>query len=430
MDANESVATIESEERYKRLLASVTDYVYSVTVEKGQVVSTLHGPGCEAVTGYTSEDFAADQALWYRMIWEEDRPAVVAQAEGILQGEPRSPLEHRIRHKDGSIRWIRNTPVPRKSQAGALAGYDGLVTNITERKLAEEQLTSANAELAANQEALKRILEELQAANLELKQTQLQLIQAAKLESVGALAAGVAHEVKNPLQTLLIGLDILGTNLPAGNETVVLVLTDMREAVTRANTIVSGLLQLSAQSDFELKTEDLNSSIKRALGLINAQAVASKVKVARNLDAQLPRVRVDRVKIEQVFINLFLNAVQAMPTGGVLSVSTRAVQFEDGFKPNASEFYPFSPGNLVVVVEVEDQGAGISEANLPKIFDPFFTTKAPSGGSGLGLSVVKKIVDMHGGAIHIRNAPQGGVVAELMLRSELEERLPPPKKGC
>jgi PAS domain S-box-containing protein len=408
----------------------VTDYVYSVTVEKGQVVSTLHGPGCEAVTGYTSEDFAADQALWYRMIWEEDRPAVVAQAEGILQGEPRSPLEHRIRHKDGSIRWIRNTPVPRKSQAGALDGYDGLVTNITERKLAEEQLTSANAELAANQEALKRILEELQAANLELKQTQLELIQAAKLESVGALAAGVAHEVKNPLQTLLIGLDILGTNLPAGNETVVLVLTDMREAVTRANTIVSGLLQLSAQSDFELKTEDLNSSIKRALRLINAQAVASKVKVTRNLDAQLPRVRVDRVKIEQVFINLFLNAVQAMPTGGVLSVSTRAVQFEDGFKPNASEFYPFSPGNLVVVVEVEDQGAGISEANLPKIFDPFFTTKAPSGGSGLGLSVVKKIVDMHGGAIHIRNAPQGGVVAELMLRSELEERLPPPKKGC
>src|ERR1035438_7456897 len=91
---------------------------------------------------------------WYRMIGEEDRPAVVAQAEGILQGEPRSPLEHRIRHKDGSIRWIRNTPVPRKSQAGALTGYDGLVTNITERKLAEEQLTSANAELAANQEAL------------------------------------------------------------------------------------------------------------------------------------------------------------------------------------------------------------------------------------------------------------------------------------
>ena len=430
MDANESVASLASEQRYKRLLASVTDYVYSVTVEKGQVVSTLHGPGCEAVTGYTSEDFAADQGLWYRMIWEEDRPAVVAQAEGILQGEPRSPLEHRIRHKDGSIRWIRNTPVPRKSQAGALTGYDGLVTNITERKLAEEQRTSANAELAANQVALKRTLEELQAANLELKQTQLELIQAAKLESVGALAAGVAHEVKNPLQTLLIGLDIFGTNLPAVNETVALVLTDMREAVTRANTIVSGLLQLSAQSDFELKTEDLNSSIKRALRLINAQAVASKVKVARNLDAQLPRVRVDRVKIEQVFINLFLNAVQAMPTGGVLSVSTRAVQFEDGFKPNGSEFYPFSPGDLVVVAEVDDQGAGISEANLPKIFDPFFTTKAPSGGSGLGLSVVKKIVDMHGGAIHIRNAPQGGVVAELMLRSEREERLPPPKKGC
>jgi PAS domain S-box-containing protein len=430
MDTNKSAATLESEQRYKRLLTSVTDYVYSVTIEHGQVVSTLHGPGCEAVTGYTSEEFEADQELWYQMIWEEDRPAVVAQAERLLQGELPPPLEHRIRHKDGSIRWIRNTPVPRRNEAGALAGYDGLVSNITERKQAEEQLTRANAELAANEEALKRTLQELKAANQELKQTQLQLIQAAKLESVGALAAGVAHEVKNPLQTLLMGLDFLGVNLPAGNETEAMVMADMREAVMRANTILSGLLQLSAQSDFELKTDDLNAAIKRALRLINAQAIASKIKVARKLDGQLPRARIDRVKIEQVFINLFFNAVQAMPSGGALSVSTRAIRFGEDYQPDGTGFYPFGPGELVVLAEVEDKGPGIPEANLPKIFDPFFTTKAPSGGSGLGLSVVKKIVDMHGGAIDIRNAPQGGVVATLMLKAEREEKLSPPKKGC
>src|ERR1051325_945393 len=96
-------ATQESEQRYKRLLASVTDYVYAVTVENGRAVSTFHGPGCEAVTGYTSEDFQQDQQLWYRMIREEDRPAVLEQAERILKGQETPPLEHRIVHKAGTV---------------------------------------------------------------------------------------------------------------------------------------------------------------------------------------------------------------------------------------------------------------------------------------------------------------------------------------
>ena len=158
-------ATLESEQRYKRLLASVTDYVYAVTVEDGRAVSTFHGPGCEAVTGYTSDEFQQDQQLWYRMIREEDRPAVLAQAERILKGQETPPLEHRIIHKDGTVRWIRNTTVPRKDAQGRLVAYDGLVYDITSRKQAEERLTRAHAELAANQEALKRTLEELRTAN-------------------------------------------------------------------------------------------------------------------------------------------------------------------------------------------------------------------------------------------------------------------------
>jgi PAS domain S-box-containing protein len=412
--------TLESEQRYKRLLDSVTDYVYSVTVEDGQAVSTVHGPGCEAVTGYTSEEFEGDQTLWYRMIFEEDRPAVLAQADRISSGELPPPLEHRIIHKDGSVRWIRNTPVPRKNEAGTLIGYDGLVYDITERKLAEVQLTRANAELAANEEVLKRTLQELQAANRELKQTQLQLIQAAKLESVGALAAGVAHEVKNPLQTLLMGLDYLAPRLPPGGENQAMVLTDMREAVMRANSMVCGLLQLSADTDFELKTEDLNGVVKRALRLIKAQAIAAKISVVRKLESPLPRARIDGVKIEQVFINLFLNALQAMAPGGTLSVTTRAVSFGEDFRPEETTFHSFGRGESLVIAEVRDQGTGIPAANLHKIFDPFFTTKAVGGGTGLGLSVVKNIVDLHGGAIDIHNAPGGGVVATLMLKAERE----------
>jgi len=411
-------ATLESEQRYKRLLASVTDYVYAVTVEDGRAVSTFHGAGCEAVTGYTSDEFQQDQQLWYRMIREEDRPAVLEQAERILNGQETPPLEHRIIHKDGSVRWIRNTTVPRKDAQGRLVAYDGLVYDITERKQAEERLKHAHAELAANEEALKRTLEELRAANQELKETQMQLIQAARLESVGALAAGVAHEVKNPLQTILMGLDYLVPNCPAGNENIAMVLSDMREAVTRANTIIRGLLQLSAQTDFEIKREDLNASVRRALNLVKAQVIASKVSVVRKLDAHLPAVKMDRGKIEQVFINLFINALQAMSPGGVLTVTTRAGHFGENLKVNETAFRQFSRGEHVVLAEVQDTGSGIAAVNLPKVFDPFFTTKPVGVGTGLGLSVVKKIVDFHGGGIDIQNAAPGGVVVTLVLRAE------------
>ncbi|HWW03128.1 MAG TPA: ATP-binding protein [Candidatus Acidoferrum sp.] len=421
-------ATLESEQRYKRLLDSVTDYVYAVMVEDGRAVATVHGPGCEAVTGYTSDEFGTDQTLWYRMIREEDRREVLEQAERILRGEEPPPLEHRIVHKNGTERWIRNTTVPRKDAQGRLVAYDGLVYDITDRKQAEERLTRAHAELQANEEALKRTLEELKRANQQLKETQLELIQAARLESVGALAAGVAHEVKNPLQTILMGLDYLVPNCPSDNENIATVLTDMREAVTRANAIIRGLLQLSAQTDFEVKAEDLNASVRRALRLVNAQVIASKVTVVRKLDPHLPRVAVDRGKIEQVFINLLINALQAMSPGGVLTITTRTARVGENVAVGETASRHFNQGDRVVIAQVQDTGTGITPANLPKVFDPFFTTKAAGLGTGLGLSVVKKIVDLHGGAIDIQNAAPGGVVVTLVLKAGPEETLSSPKE--
>ena len=416
-------AVQESEQRYKRLLASVTDYVYSVTVEHDESAATSHGPGCEAVTGYTSREFEADPFLWYRMIHSEDRAAVTAQAERVLRGETPPPLEHRIFHKDGSIRWIRNTTVPHKDELGRLIAYDGLVSDITERKRAEEQLERAYAELSQNEAALKTALQKLETANKELQTTQLQLIQAAKLESVGTLAAGVAHEVKNPLQTILMGVDYLANNLPGGKNNTTMVLSDMRDAVVRANVIVRELLQLSAATDFEPKEEDLNGLVERSLWLINSEIIASQISVVRKLEADLPRVLLDRNKMEQVFINLFINALQAMSQGGVLTVTTRHRRFGEDLKMSGPAFSQFKLGERVVIAEVQDTGQGIPEDHLPRIFDPFFTTKPTGIGTGLGLSVVKKIIDLHGGAIDIRNAPLGGVLVTLVLKTEPEAKL-------
>lgn len=130
----------ESEARYKRLIDSVTDYIYTVRVEDGHPVATVHGPGCVAVTGYTSEEYQADPYLWYRMVYAQDRDAVTEQAARVIAGETTAPLEHRIVHRDGFIRWVRNTSVPYYDEHQRLVAYDGLITNITEHKRAEEAL--------------------------------------------------------------------------------------------------------------------------------------------------------------------------------------------------------------------------------------------------------------------------------------------------
>uniref|UniRef100_I2PYA1 PAS domain S-box/diguanylate cyclase (GGDEF) domain-containing protein n=1 Tax=Desulfovibrio sp. U5L TaxID=596152 RepID=I2PYA1_9BACT len=130
----------QSEERYRRLLESVTDYVYTVTVRDGVAVATSHGPNCVAVTGYTAEEYEHNPFLWLAMVPDEDREAVLAHARRVLCGEA-APLEHRIVHKDGSIRYVRNTPVVHRDAAGALVAYDGIINDITERRRAEELIT-------------------------------------------------------------------------------------------------------------------------------------------------------------------------------------------------------------------------------------------------------------------------------------------------
>ncbi|RII31331.1 MAG: hybrid sensor histidine kinase/response regulator [Geobacter sp.] len=143
----------ESEARYRSLLESVSDYVYTVLILDGKMVATSHGPGCESVTGYTPDDFNADPELWLRMVPEEDRPEVLKHVDLLLAGATPPTLEHRIIRKDGCIRWIQNCQVPRYDFEGRIFTYNGIVSDITERKLAEEELKFRNLLLTTQQEA-------------------------------------------------------------------------------------------------------------------------------------------------------------------------------------------------------------------------------------------------------------------------------------
>jgi C4-dicarboxylate-specific signal transduction histidine kinase len=197
-----------------------------------------------------------------------------------------------------------------------------LVSQIEVRKKAEEDLARANVTLSRSQEDLRRTLADLQQAHATLKNAQMQLIQAAKMESLGRLAAGVAHEVKNPLMTLQMGLDYLGQLPNAQEHTVAGVLKDLGAAIQKATTVINELLDFAAPAELRAAPEDLNAIIERALGLVKYDLAKSRVVVARQLQSDLPVLQLDRNKMEQVFVNVFTNAAHAMPRGGTLTVRT------------------------------------------------------------------------------------------------------------
>jgi len=142
-----------SNERYLRLLESVTSYVYTVAIAEGEAISTVHGLGCEVVTGFAADEYVADQDLWIRMIPEEDRPAVLDAARRVLRETSPQSVEHRIHHKDGYIHWVRNTLVPHFDLEGTLVSYDGIIIDITERKQSERKLAKSFSLLEATLES-------------------------------------------------------------------------------------------------------------------------------------------------------------------------------------------------------------------------------------------------------------------------------------
>ena len=411
-------ALSESEQRYKRLLTAITDYIYTVELTNGHPGATTHGPGCESVTGYTAREFAEDCYLWYSVIYDEDREAVMSQVARILKDEQPPPLEHRIVHKDGRVRWIRNTTIPHHDPQGQLVGYDGLISDVTNRKQAEEKLREANAKLGRDGETLRKMVRELQKKHRELREAQERLVQTAKLELVGTLAAGVAHEVKNPLQTIIMGLHLISRKLSSEQQDpdLALALAEMREAVVHAKAIIGDLLTLSSPMEFSKQLEDVNSVVEGSLGMVKNELVKAKVNVVRQLASDLPPVPHDPVRIKEVFINLLLNSIQAMPNRGTITVTTRALQIDGHGPSRRGALRNFTQGDRVVIAEFRDTGCGIKEEHFPRIFDPFFTTKPPGVGVGLGLSMAKKIIDLHGAAIELENSPTGGVVATVVLR--------------
>ena len=233
------------------------------------------------------------------------------------------------------------------------------------------------------------------------------------------MAASVAHEVKNPLAILHMGIEYLGEFFFEGNEQMVDVVKEMKGAVRRAEAIIRDMLDYSSARQLELRDVCINSVIGQTLAFVRHDLARKKVRVETRLADGLSPCHLDGPKIEQVFINIFTNACQAMPGGGDLTITTteRIVEADDP-KPERDDAdgVRFRRGDKIVTVEVRDTGSGIPEDKLDKIFDPFFTTKSAGNGTGLGLMVVKKIIDLHEGKIGIANAAGGGAQVTVSLK--------------
>jgi signal transduction histidine kinase len=320
---------------------------------------------------------------------------ISAAVAGVVVG-PLMPLDVAKNMPQGTENWVL------RSHFFLLAGgCGGLLSTWVNRQL--ERLRETHS-------ALVRAHEELKAA-------QMRLIQNAKLESVGRLAAGVAHEVKNPLAVIQLGVDYL-TNAVKGDKGLEETVQDMADAVKRADTVIKGLLDFSRSEQLTLAPGDLNAILEETLLLVKHELTKNHVTVEKDLEQKPPPVRLDRNKIKQVFINLFMNAIQAMGSeGGTLSVRTRRQRLSAA-QTGPGEGAPggFHAGEEAVVVDVEDTGPGIPEDKLDKLFDPFFTTKAVGSGTGLGLSVSRKIIELHGAVIKISNRKTKGAAAQIIFR--------------
>jgi signal transduction histidine kinase len=261
-------------------------------------------------------------------------------------------------------------------------------------------LNKMTRRLAEREQHLERSIAELEAKRVALESANEALARSDRLASVGRLAAGVAHEIGNPLQSIQGYLSLAKSEATAPGDREIY-LQRVAAEVERIHTLVRDLVDYARPSAASLGPVDLRRPVEVALGLVAPDPRLRGVDVRRELDAGAPLAIGDESRLVQVFLNLFLNAADALGGHGALTISIAAVQADD----------------VWVEASVRDEGPGIPEDDLPRVFEPFFTTKRPGQGSGLGLAISKALVEACGGSLAARSEVGRGSTFVVRLRA-------------
>ncbi|MBK7973604.1 MAG: PAS domain-containing protein [Deltaproteobacteria bacterium] len=357
-------ALVASEERFRQLAESIHEVFWMTSVDKGQIIYA--SPAYEAIWGRPVSSLYESPSEWLDAVHPDDRARVWQAALG-KQAAGTYDEQYRIVRPDGEVRWIRDHAFPVRDERGAVIRIAGVAEDVTARRDLERQIHESQ-----------------------------------KMESIGVLAGGVAHDFNNLLTVISGNTELLSMEIEEGSEASHLA-QQVSEAAARAANLTRQLLAFSRREVLEPRVLDVNQVVRdlqRMLGRLLGEDIA----LTANLGSGLGHVFVDPGHLEQVIMNLAVNARDAMPQGGDLVIETRRVAA--GGAPAAGGERP--RGSHFVQIRVRDTGHGMSPEVRARIFEPFFTTKGRGRGTGLGLAVVHGIVAQSGGCVDVESAPGKG----------------------
>ena len=363
-------ARAEAEIKYRMLIEQVAAISYIAEIG-------IHGrwlyvsPQIETILGYSPEEWLSDSRNWLNRVPPEDHPVVHAAEEQSGRGEP-FQAEYRLTRKDGKIIWISdNAVVVRGSDSHPV--MEGLIVDITDRKLLETQLQ-----------------------------------QSRRMEAVGRLAGGIAHDFNN-LLTIIKGYGELALNRAGTPPEIAADVQQIGNAAERASNLVRQLLAFGRRQVLQPKSLDLNAIVV-GMDKLLSRLMGADIQMTTTCSANIGTVKADPAQIEQVIMNLVVNARDAMPNGGRLRIETASVELDANY---ARDHVSVKPGPYVMLA-VSDTGVGMDSETQAHIFEPFYTTKGGRG-TGLGLSTVYGIVKQSGGYIWVYSEPGAGTTFKVYL---------------
>ncbi len=379
----------QSEQRYKQLLESITDYTYSVEIQNGRPMKTVHGFGCEKVTGYTPDDYSVIPKLWLQMVHPDDQKVVEHYADPLCEGKEIPALEHRIIHKNGSIIWVRNTYVLKHDANGKVVGYDGLISDITERKQAEEEIRRLNAEL--EDRVVKRTAQ-LEAANKELE----------------AFSYSVSHDLRAPLRHASGYVDLLVKKCKSDlSEKGQHYLSSIADSVHQMGVLIDDLLQFSKTGRIEMRqsVSDMNVILGEVMESLRHD---NSNRMIKWIIGKLPSVFCDSSMLKLVWVNLLSNAVKFTRT-------RENARIEIGVQEEEKEF----------IFYVRDNGVGFDMQYAQKLFGVFQRLHSMDEfeGTGIGLANVRRIISRHEGRTWAKAELDKGATFYFTLPNYKEKKL-------
>jgi PAS domain S-box-containing protein len=393
-------ALVDSEAKFRGIVNSIEQMIWSTRPDG------YHDYYNDRWYEYTGTPHGStDGEGWNGMFHPEDQDRAWARwSHSLATGEPYQ-IEYRLRHRSGEYRWVMGRAHPVRDDRGRITRWFGTCTDIQEIVDAREVLNRSRAQLEA---AVEERTHQLMAAEEQLRQAQ-------KMEAVGQLTGGIAHDFNNMLAVVLGALDLLERRLARGETDLSRYVDAARDGAQRAAALTQRLLSFARQQPLAPVSIDPNHMLRGMTDLLT-RTLGEGVRVETALDPDCWRARADPSQLENCIINLSVNARDAMPRGGLLTIRTanRSIERDD------AQIMGLPPGDYVEL-SVSDTGEGMAEDVAQRAFEPFFTTKDVGKGTGLGLSQVFGFVRQSGGHVSIDTTQGQGTTVRLILPRDAAE---------